>query len=230
MTGTTNSIFNTIHTDNSDHLIVWLDGTDFVNHSKLGDNIVVTNSNNYITLTTSAFNGQMIPCYDKAAANSNGINISPFSYFTSNNYTFSCWGNRKANSNYMNLCTIGISSNPFTEIRLRQATNGSWRVNYGQTTSQSSIDINSKIELDTWHHYCVTYYPGMYKMYFDGQCSWVVTQHITAIRVPTVWRVLGSTLWNDTGGASQATDYRFYDTALSATQIAELYAKGPQTH
>ena len=218
------------------NLIVWLDGTDFINHSPLGDKIQVTNMSNYNTLGVE----YSYHCYQKAGASSNAIKLSPINAINLNDYTIMCWGNKRANSNHMNLFTMGMTSAPLCEIRFRASSNTQCHFNHKNGDANAGSGINIGDVSNSWHHYAVSYEGYKYcdfshltgfTMFFDGVCSYYFYNSGVSPCNPTIWQILGTTCYTaDTGGASSATDYRVYSPHLTPSQIKKIYDMGPQVH
>lgn len=214
-----------------DNLILWLDGTDLLNHGPTGDMMTINNTNNFNTIIISAdqYNNQNVACYHKDSTVQDSMNIWPTAAFSPFSYTISVWGNRLSNDNYMNLTCLGQSNSAWVEIRLRETTNNSItfyvRTNGSYTNRPQAVGAT----LNTWHHYAISYSSGNYKMYFDGILKETYAMTPTLIDIST-WRLLGGTNWNNAGGKAEAADYRVYNIPLSDEEITSIFNAGPQTH
>ncbi len=246
MIGITNSATGNIFSHlplKFNNLIAWLDGSDFVNHSPLGNSITVTNTNNYNTIYSD--NGGLPifhkkqPIYVKAAASSNGIELRPFDVLPQECYIQMIWGEKLGNNNYMNLCTFGIASRAICELRIRHTSNNTALICLGTNSGSTNFEFQpftgQEIPLNTFHHIAVVVdvaENGRAYVYFDGRLiRSIIRSYAVGTITPNRWNLLGTTCWtSDTGGYSRCTDYRLYNCCLSSKEIREIYEEGPQTH
>lgn len=232
MIGITNAIQNRIRQAvmHYDNLQVWLDGTDFFNHG-VNQDYTITNGNNFNELVMQTIkNNEVSTYYKKAAANrDNGIKITPTALMNYTIMTMCAWGMRAANNNYMNFFTCGKTSSPIIEIRLRYTTDNQISWIHGSGTGQTFEYFNVGMSINEWAFLASIINGSSQKLFYNG----VLIQETTATNEKTsidCWNILGGTCWNDGGGISYCTDYRYYDIALSDEEIMAIYEAGPQQH
>lgn len=211
------------------NLLLWADGTDFINHGPNSNTIVMANQNNFNQLSTLTYNSKTIPAYYKNTTSANGITcITNSSTFDFSDCTFSGWGYRTSTNNYTNLMTIGNSQLPIIEFRIHNTDNYAATLVAG--TSAGRLDNFFSTGSNTFIHIAVTVKNDSWSTYFNGNLA--ATQSKTNdFSTYSRFNILGTTCWDsDTGGAAYATDCRVYNTCLSAEEILDMYNRGPQKH
>ena len=207
-----------------DHLLVWFDGTDFVNHAPTSSNVTATNVNGYNQLSSQNRNDINIPMYYKAAASSYGINLSANFSFNFKDITMCAWGYRVVDTNYSNIFTIGNGSASFIELRFKEGTANNGAIKVLTTTSNLWPWQNN-----TWCFLTATLKDNQGKAYANGT-NIATINGTNNFSTYANFRILGATCWGDTGGAAYVTDCRIYDYALTDEDILEMYNRGPQWH
>lgn len=232
MIGTTNAIQNRIRQAvmHYNNLQVWLDGTDFFNHG-VNQDYTITNGNNFNELVMQTIkNNEVSTYYKKGSANrDNGIKITPTVLMNYTIMTMCVWGMRAANDNYMNLLTCGNNSSPIIEVRLRQTTNDQIDWIHASGTGDTDELLNVGMGINEWAFLAAIINGSSQKFFYNG----TLIKEVTATNGKTSmvnWNILGGTCWNDGGGISYCTDYRYYNIALLDEEIMAIYEAGPQQH
>ncbi len=232
MIGTTNAIQTKILQAvlQYNNLQIWLDDTDFLNHG-INNSYTITNGNNFNKLVMQTIkNNEVSTYYKSAAANrDNGIKITPTALQNYITVTMCAWAMKATEANHQNIYTCGNNSTPFLETRLRLGANNKTNYYFPNGTSYSSVECSTGITINEWV-FVATVTNGTSHKYFyngilvnEGTCGHTRNSMVN-------WNVLGGTCWNDGGGASYVTDYRYYDIALSDEEIMSIYEAGPQQH
>ena len=88
------------------------------------------------------------------------------------------------------------------------------------------MKVSGSLANDTWHHCVYTFKAGVSKWYVNGKEKTLDTNTYTGTTLPITDLTIGNsytgTSWN-TKRYGNLSDFRFYATALSAEDIAELY-------
>ena len=212
------------------NLQVWLDGTDFFNHG-VNQDYTITNGNNFNELVMQTIkNNEVSTYYKKAAANrDNGIKITPTALMNYTVMTMCAWGMRAANNDYMNLLTCGNNSSPIIEIRFRQMSNNQILWTHASGTGNSENPLNVGMAINEWAFLAYIMNGSSQKFFYNGT---LIKENTASNGKNSMvnWNLLGGTAWNDGGGISYCTDYRYYDIALSDEEIMAIYEAGPQQH
>ncbi|MDD3287318.1 MAG: prepilin-type N-terminal cleavage/methylation domain-containing protein [Bacteroidales bacterium] len=153
---------------------------------------------------------------------SNGLNK-----FSLQSFTISEWFKPNIIQNYILLWSYDYTShvNPYYAQHLRVEQTGQLWFGWNNGTSAKSITTSNKmISVNNWYHVAVAYASGKQKMYINGKeiSSGVATDIISYYNQP-VW------IGKSNFGITQSTiidDVRFYNAALSSSQIKQNYIAG----
>ena len=183
-----------------DNLVVWLDGTDFLNHG-ISNAYTILNGTSFNSLVTQTINNKSFSTYYKksATSRSNGIIITPFQLPNLTNITMSCWGKKVNENNHNNLFTCGNTSEPFMEMRFKLTTNGEICAFVSNGTGHAQIQLNSGIAINTWNHFAISCNYSNWTIYYNGVPIRTVT-YTNAKTSISIWNILGGTCWDDGGG------------------------------
>lgn len=158
----------------------------------------------------------------------NTDNITPSSFYslgqTIDEMSVSMWFKTNTlNSTQPNLWSLG--ENSFVRMRLASATSLWYYAKVGAMSGNTSTYTTKALTDNTWHHVVYTFKAGIVTVYLDG-VQVGTTNHSGNGKYMTC----SSISWHIGGYSSNAekfigslSDFRIYATALSATQVAELY-------
>lgn len=132
-----------------------------------------------------------------------------------NSYTFSWWGNYNSTASKMmwgyqngNRLNLYLNSSKFF-----------WNTGDGNNNPFGSI--SSDEYLNKWHHFAITGDGTTVKLYIDGQFKANATTYKAITGTDLIFN--GWNTGNDYNFNGSLSDFRLYSTALSATDILELY-------
>ena len=163
--------------------------------------------------------------YDSALENLNGyMGMAEVNMSSLDNITFSWWANYKEFGAQISglFCTSNLASNPtdYNTTACNMRDNSFDMCNVAGTDKRLSA---TGIELNKWHHYCVTYDGANERFYVDG----VQTASVAQTGALKDFKYLYIS-YSKAGGVTRmckglVADFRIYCTALSAEDVLELY-------
>lgn len=146
-----------------------------------------------------------------------GLTTSGFS----NSYSFTWWGKRTSNNPMFWGFSDGIRLNGMYIGTLWNTGDGSNNPLYkiGTTTQVTAPSVN------VWHHYVMTGNGTKCYVYLDGEL-WAEAKTYKAISGTSIYINGWNSATDYCSNNTDISDFRIYATALSAEDVAELYAAG----
>lgn len=218
-----------------DDMVLWLDGTDFLDHSKNG---LTMNRGAYPLLDTAELDKPETNCY---LFNNNSASTA---FYTLSNpvvnmdgFSFSWWMKVSSKPSY-SCCwymskDASVSGSYAIGCNTTIGTTGKYGV-CARTPSGATADVTSTYVTPTnTSLHCVQTYDGAtMKLYVNGQLVWSASNSLGFSSV-SVGRInIGHNMWNTSVERFMGymTDIRLYNAVLTSDEILEMFETGTEIH
>ncbi|PJJ08402.1 putative secreted protein (Por secretion system target) [Flavobacterium sp. 1] len=149
---------------------------------------------------------------------------------TLNDFTISSWVKMDALANWMRVFDFGTGTSKYMFLSVQTGSAGSIRYAIKNGGSEQGITYNFATPLNTWTHFAVTQSGNTCRIYING--TLVATNTGITIKPSTIGSTnqnyLGKSQWPDPMFKGSIDEFKIYNKALSASEIAES-AKSSQT-
>lgn len=215
-------------------LIYWLDGTDYMDHSKLN---CPTVKGTQITLTVSNIGEyQNVPCYGTTAAASNQGLYTNNTSCEIGTMTMMLWCSVTNSANWCGISTINQNMPTLAPnaVDFRRRPDG-WRPCLGVRHANSGVGDTYLGDVaycgqNQWHHWCLSVSAVTHKLYWDGilvyTSNWTNGAPSGIVHNAGIFRCGDST----NGITGLISDARWYNAVLSDEDISVIFSAGPQQH
>ena len=218
-----------------DDMVLWLDGTDFLDHSKNG---LKMNRETYPSLSATDFDKPETNCYlfDNNSASTALYTLSN-PVVNMDGFSFSWWMKVSSKPSY-SCCwymskDASVSESYAIGCNTTIGTTGKYGV-CARTSSGANSDVTSTYvtPTNTTLHCVLTYDESALKLYVNGQLVWSASKSLGFSSV-SVGRInIGHNMWNTSTERFMGymTDIRLYNAVLASDEILEMFETGTEIH
>jgi autotransporter-associated beta strand protein len=149
---------------------------------------------------------------------------------TLNDFTISTWVRMDAKANWMRVFDFGTGTSKYMFLSIQGGSANIMRYAIKNGGSEQQVNFNYTLPLNTWTHFAITQSGNTCSMYING--TLVATNTGVTIKPSTIGitnqNYIGKSQWPDPMFKGSIDEFKIYNRALNATEIANA-AKLNQT-